>query len=247
MASAKSRRVRRSLPSPRRPPRMDWLASVPGGVEHEGFIGRRASQLVGAEAWHEAERVGDAPLLQVPDRRFGDRVAGVAERKHRADRLIVLRLRADEDRKLLCRARLRRRRSSPDRKSGCNARLRSPDSPVAPGRRIPASLSPTGAEAAWISDCARAEKTIMPPKLWPTITRSGFPPRFFLAVAIMAQPPEQLPHRTHRHALSSRLPAPRRSRPRRRRPGRNSDRPRQPTKTPRTGRAATPAEARVLS
>jgi hypothetical protein len=44
--------------------------------------------------------VGDALLLQVPDRRLVDRVAGITEGKHHSDRLIVVGLRANEDWKL---------------------------------------------------------------------------------------------------------------------------------------------------
>ena len=61
---------------------------------------------MGAEAGHEAERVGDALLLQIADRRLVDRVAGVAEGKNQPNRLIVVGLCADEDRKLLGRASL---------------------------------------------------------------------------------------------------------------------------------------------
>src|SRR5271165_7163422 len=73
-------------------------------VEDEGLVPRRAGQGMGAEAGHEAERVSDAFLLQIADRRLIDRVAGIAEGKHQSDRLIVVGLRADEDWKLFRRA-----------------------------------------------------------------------------------------------------------------------------------------------
>ena len=48
----------------------------------------------------------------------------------------------------------------------------------------------------------------MPPKLWPTITKQWVSAALLLSVAIMAQPPEQFPHRAHRHPLPGRLPGP---------------------------------------
>ena len=87
----------------------------------------------------------------------------------------------------------------------------------------------------------------MPPKLWPTITRSGFPRFFLSAVAIMAQPPEQLPDRSDRHPLSGRLPLPERGVRDDVARGANADSPRQP-RNPQGQAAPRPrAEARVLA
>ena len=180
-----------------------------GRRQHEGFVARRASQGVGAEARHEAERVGDAPLLQIPDRCFGDRVANAAERKHRAYRLVVLRLRANENRKLPRRAGLeggaRHQIVNRNETRALDRRIHQ-EHQVGEFRRHAAGRRGSGldqrlgeggkddhaAEAVAHDHQERVSEVLL------------------LAVAIMAQPAEQLPNRSDRHPLSGRLPLPER-------------------------------------